>query len=184
LALDPLILKAISIGLALMFLFAAYHKLRDAAGFRVTLIEYQLLPDVLIAPVARAVPIAELLLGASWLLGYALHPITAIASAALLGVYALAIGLNLARGRVHFDCGCGFGGRSDNEQYLTGGLILRNLVLIAAALATLLPAGSRALGAGDNLILGASLLAGALLFGAANQLLANRAAIDSWRKRP
>jgi len=38
------------------------------------------------------------------------------------------------------------------------------------------------IGFSDYLTMLAALLAGALLFGAANQLLANRAAIDTWRK--
>lgn len=179
---DPLITKAISIGLGLMFIIAAYHKLAEAAQFRVTLLEYQVMPETLVAPASRVIPIVELLLGGAWLIGYYSQGMTAIASALLLGVYALAIGINIARGRVHFDCGCGFGGQSENEQYLSGGLILRNLLLIAAALVTLAPAGTREFGMGDYLTLVAVILAGSLLFAAANQLLANRAAINTWRK--
>ena len=179
---DPLIVQAISIGLGLMFLIAAWHKFSEAAQFRVTLLEYQVLPEALVAPATRIVPLVELLLGGAWLVGYFGQGMTAIASALLLGVYALAIGINIARGRVHFDCGCGFGGSSENEQYLSGGLILRNLLLIGAALTTLLPVASREFGAGDYLTLVAVILAGGLLFAAANQLLANRAAINTWRK--
>ena len=179
---DPLIIKAISLGLGLMFLVAAYHKLSEAAQFRVTLLEYQVLPESLVGPAARIVPVIEILLGGAWLAGYYGQGMTAIGSALLLGIYALAIGINIARGRVHFDCGCGFGGKGDNEQYLSAKLIVRNLVLIAAALYTLVPAEPRALGFGDYLTLAAALLAGGLLFGAANQLIANRAAIDTWRK--
>lgn len=179
---DPLIIKAIAIGLGLMFIVAAYHKLSEAAQFRVTLLEYQVMPEALVAPTSRIIPIVELLLGGAWLIGYYSQGLTAVASALLLGIYALAIGINIARGRVHFDCGCGFGGSSENEQYLSGGLILRNLLLIAAALITLLPAGTREFGAGDYLTLVAVILAGGLLFAAANQLLANRAAINTWRK--
>jgi len=182
LLLDPLILKVISTGLGLMFMVAAYHKLSEAVQFRITLLEYQVIPEALVAPVSRVVPIIELLLGGSWLLGYYQNGITATGSALLLGVYALAIGINIQRGRVHFDCGCGFGGKNDNEQYLSGGLIIRNIVLIAAALVTLIPVAPREIGFGDYLTMLAALLAGALLFGAANQLLANRAAIDTWRK--
>jgi hypothetical protein len=182
--LDPLIIKAISIGLGLMFLFAAYHKLSDGPQFRITLLEYQVIPEALVAPASRIIPVIEILLGGSWLLAYYQQGLTAIASAALLGVYAFAIGINIARGRVHFDCGCGFAGKNDNEQYLSGGLVARNLALIAAALLTLLPAGTRSFGFGDYVTLLAALLAGALLFGAANQLLANRAAINTWRKGP
>lgn len=180
--LDPLIVKAISIGLGLMFLVAAWHKLADSAAFRIALIEYELLPGALVAPLSRVIPLAEILLGGSWLLASDVQSTTAIASATLLAVYALAIAVNIRRGRVHFDCGCGFGGKSDDEQYLSVGLIFRNLVLMGAALLTLLPAGTRDLRFGDYLTLIAALVAGALLFAAANQLLANRAAIDTWRK--
>ena len=180
--LDPLILKAISIGLGLMFVVAAWHKLAEGPRFRVTLLEYQVLPESMVAPASRVIPIVEILLGGSWLLGFYFQGLTAIGSAGLLGAYAIAIAVNIRRGRVHFDCGCGFGGKSENEQYLSGGLVLRNSVLIVAALVTLFPATTRDLGFGDYLTLIAALLASALLFGAANQLLANRTAINTWRK--
>jgi hypothetical protein len=180
--LDPLIITAISIGLGLMFLLAAYHKLTNGAEFRVTLLEYQLMPEWTITPASRVIPIIEILLGVSWLLPLFGQALTAIASASLLGVYALAIGINLYRGRVHFDCGCSFGGKDESEQFLSGGLVVRNLILIATALVTLLPATSRSFGIGDYATLGAVLLAATLLFAAANQLISNRAAINTWRK--
>ena len=179
---DPLVIKTVAIGLGLMFLAAAWHKASDRTQFRVTLLEYQVLPEALAAPAALVIPLVEAMLGLSWLVGYPDIALTAIGSAALLGVYALAIAINLLRGRVHFDCGCGFAGKSDNEQYLSGGLVLRNGVLILLALSTLWPASDRALVAGDYLTLLASLVAIGLLFAAANQLLANRAAINTWRK--
>jgi len=180
--LDPLILKAISIGLGLMFLLAGFHKLSDGAKFRITLLEYQVMPDSLVGPASRIIPIIEILLGGAWLFGWYQAGLVAVGSAGLLAVYAFAISLNLYRGRVHFDCGCGFGGKRDDEQYLSGGLVIRNGVLIVAALATLLPSTNRELAFADYMTLGAALLAMVLLFGAANQLLANRAAINTWRK--
>lgn len=179
---DLLVGKTVAVGLGLMFLAAAWHKLGDRAGFKLTLLEYQVLPDSLVGPFSLLVPIAEAGLGLGWLSAYPGAPATAIASAGLLGAYALAIGVNLWRGRVHFDCGCGFAGKNDREQYLSGGLILRNGVLILLALLTLLPASERALGPGDYLTLVAALVTAGLLFAAANQLLANRAAINTWRK--
>lgn len=180
--LDPLIVKVISVALGVMFLLAGYHKLADGAAFRITLLEYQVMPEALVAPASRMIPVIEILLGGAWLAGWHGGGLTAIASAGLLGIYAAAIALNILRGRVHFDCGCGFGGKRDNEQYLSGGLIVRNVVLIAVALSTLLPVTPRALVFADYVILFAALLALASLFGAANQLLANRAAINTWRK--
>lgn len=181
--LDPLIVKALSIGLGLMFLCAAWHKLSDVAAFRVTLLEYQLLPESLATPASRIIPIVEILLGSSWLLSFYGHSMTAIGSSALLGIYAFAIAINLYRGRVHFDCGCSFGGKADGEQFLSGGLVARNLVLIAAALATLSPTATRNFTLGDYATLVAVLLAATLLFAATNQLISNRATINTWRKR-
>ena len=103
---DPLITKAISIGLGLIFIISSYHKLAEAAQLRVTLIEYQVMPETLVAPASRVIPIVELLLGGAWLIGYYSQGMTAISSALLLGFYALAIGIIIASGRVHFDCGC------------------------------------------------------------------------------
>ena len=54
---DPLIIKAISIGLGLMFLAAAWHKLSGAAQFRITLLEYQVLRDALVGLTSRIVPV-------------------------------------------------------------------------------------------------------------------------------
>jgi len=180
LPLDPLVHKAISLGFGLLFIVAGWHKLADRGSFRVTLLEYQVMPQAFVPAASWLIPGLELLLGLAWLAGPG--GAAPLASAVLLGIYAAAIGINLRRGRVHFDCGCGFGSRSDNEQYLSGGLVIRNLVLVAVALIATLPTANRDLGAGDYLALVASLLAGSLLFGAANQLLANRAAINAWRK--
>jgi len=180
--LDPLITKAISVGMGIMFLVAAYHKLAEGPSFRVTLLEYQLLPEFLVSPMSRVLPLLELLLGASWLLAFYQQSITAIGSAILLGTYAFAIGINLMRGRHYIDCGCGFGGKSDSEQFLSSGLVVRNLILVALALITLLPSTARSLGFGDYVTLAATLFATTLLFGAANQLIANRASINTWRK--
>ena len=180
--LDPLIVKAISIGLGLMFVIAAYHKLMDSTGFRVTLLEYQVLPEALVGPASRVIPVVELLLGCCWLIPLVAIDLIAWSSASLLAAYACAIAVNLGRGRVHFDCGCGFGGKSNNEQFLSGGLVARNVILVGISLLTLLPVTGRVLATGDYLTLAAALVAGALLFGAANQLMANRAAINTWRR--
>jgi hypothetical protein len=181
--LDPLIARTIGIGLGLMFLLAAAHKLKHRADFHDTLHEYRLLPRPLLAPIAVLLPLAELFVGIAWLVAGDLQVIAALASAVLLGLYSAAIGINVARGRIHFDCGCSFGSESGKEQFLSYGLMLRNLVLLAAALLPLLPQASRTLHFTDFLILAAALLAIVLLFAAANQLFANGAAINTWRKR-
>lgn len=180
--LDPLIIKAFSIGFGVLFLAAGLHKIVALHEFRATLSDYQLLPESLLPMITRVVPVVEVLLGGSWFASYYQQQLTALATAALLCSYAFAIGINLYRGRIHIDCGCSFGGKSTRTQLISGGLVVRNLVLASIALLTLLPATSRTLKIGDYILLLAIVIAGALVFAATNQLIANRASINTWRK--
>jgi len=180
--LDPLLLKLVSIGFGLLFLLAAVHKLADFQRFRATLSAYEILPHGLIAPVSMSVPVIEALLGAAWLL--ALQTVwVALASTMLLGSYMLAIAINLVRGRIHIDCGCSMGSAAGRDQQLSWGLVARNAMLILAALTATLPATERSIGLLDYATLVAGLLTLVLLYGAANQLLSNGAAIGTWRNR-
>ena len=120
--LDPLILQLVSICLGLLFLLAAVHKLTALERFRATLAEYQLLPTAIVAPASLIVPLVEGILGAAWLLGIWSVSV-AFASAALLGAYTGAIGINLLRGRVHIDCGCGMARSAGSDQQLSRGSI-------------------------------------------------------------
>jgi len=180
--LDPLIIKAIGIGFGLLFLLAAVHKLSAMQEFCAILRDYQVVPGRLVNTIARLVPILEILLGAGWLL---LDQVTAIAiaSASVLALYTAAIGINLYRGRIHIGCGCGVAGTSENDQPLSGGLIVRNLTLVAIALTALLPVATRELGLVDYVTLSATILSVVLLYVAGNQLLSNNAAIGAWRNR-
>jgi hypothetical protein len=180
--LDPLILRIISIGFGLLFLLAAVHKFSTAQQFRVIVEEYQVMPRVLAGPVTRIVPLLEVLLSIGWIAGYR-PELVAISSAALLTMYTSAIGLNLLRGRIHIGCGCGVGGSSDGDQQLSSGLILRNTILIAIALVAAIPVTARPFAVLDYVTLGTTLLAGTLLYAGANQLLANGAAIGTWRNK-
>ncbi len=180
--LDPLILKVISIGFGLLFLLAAIHKFSTAQQFRVILEEYQVMPQALAGPVARVVPLLELLLSIGWFAGYRPEQV-AISSAALLAGYTAAIGINLLRGRIHIGCGCGVGGSADGDQQLSSGLLLRNTILIVIVLVAAIPTTVRSFGVIDYATLGSTLLASALLYAGANQLLANGAAIGTWRNK-
>lgn len=180
--LDPLVLKLVSIAFGLLFLLAAVHKLTELQKFRATLSAYEVLPELLIAPASMLVPSIEILLGVAWLL--ALQPVfVAFASAVLLFGYTSAIAINLFRGRIHIDCGCGMASTAGSDQQLSWGLVARNAILIITALTATLPAGERAIGVIDYVTLVAGLLAVVLLYGAANQLLNNGAAIGTWRNR-
>ncbi len=181
--LDPLVIKLLSLAFALLLAGAAWHKLTDAARFRGILAAYRLLPAVLVAPAAWLFATLEIGLAAAWAIGW--NPLaTAAATAALLGVYTLAIGLNLLRGRTYIDCGCGFGalGESGGGQQLSARLLLRNGVLIALTGLAALPSTGRELVLVDYAGLGGAFIVLALLYLGANQLLLNSQAINSWRK--
>ena len=178
--LDPLVNQLIAISLGLLFLTASVHKLSGFATFSRQLREYRLLPESLVVPASAGIVIAELALGAGWLF-WSGNFIVAAASVVLLGSYALAIAINIRRGRIHIDCGCTLG--SENSPPLSSGLVIRNLVLIGAALVAALPTRPRELAVGDYTTLGAGILVLLLLYAATNQLLANHAAMGTWRSR-
>jgi hypothetical protein len=75
------------------------------------------------------------------------------------------------------------GASAGRDQQLSWGLVARNSILIIAALTATLPASERTIGFVDYVTLVAGLLAIVLLYGAANQLLNNGAAIGTWRNR-
>lgn len=166
---DPVIALGLRTGLALLLGSAALAKLRDPGGFAAAVAGYRLLPGALAGPAAAGFVAAEIALAAGlWL---ARTP-AAFGAAALLALYAGAIGVNLARGRRDIDCGCGgpFG-----RQTLSPALVLRNLGMAGAALACALPVAPRALAWLDALTLVAALAAGAALYTAVNLLLAKPA---------
>lgn len=179
--LDPLIVKAISIGFGIFLFLTATHKLVNVEKFQMILSEYRLLPEKIVPIFSFVIPCIELTLGTAWLLGFYFSEFTAISTALLLFLYAAAMGINIRRGRAYIDCGCNLSSTSEDGQHLTTGHLFRNGILMITALITILPASDRQLGFTDFLLLCATLLSCTLLFGAANQLIANRAAINIWR---
>ena len=106
---DPLLLKIISLGFALLFLIGAVHKFSNREHFRASFEAYEIIPTSLSALVTKIIPPLELLLGVGWLV-FGLFAIefklVTFFSVGLLVSYALAIGINLKRGRNYIDCGC------------------------------------------------------------------------------
>jgi len=157
--LDPAMSWLLGLGIALLFGIAAGHKLADRERFLAVLGNYDLVPARLVPLAGMAIVAAEV--GAALLL--VLPPVRTLGaylSVALLAAYALAIAINLLRGRTRIDCGCLGFGRHDRIAWT---MVARNLVLIALALALLLPASPRRLVALDALTISASLAAIALL---------------------
>ena len=141
---------------SLVFLTAAYGKFRHAVPFQGVVANYRLLPDAIVAPAAYLIPPVELLLGATLLLGFA-FPWPELGAAALLLLFALAMGVNLRRGRRHIDCGCF---QSALRQTLSWTLVARNVAL-ASLMAVALFSNDVP---NDMLTLINGYLAGAILF--------------------
>ncbi len=99
----------------------------------------------------------------------------------MLATYALAMAINLMRGRVYIDCGCGFGASTGEEQALSSSMVARNIILIGLALLPLAPTTGRELGITDFVVVFASVLTAILLYVGSGQLIQNRAAIITWR---
>jgi hypothetical protein len=177
--LDPIALTLISISFGLMFLLAAVHKLRALDIFRAVLADYRVMPALIVPVVAVALPLIEIALGLLWLFSN-VNPW--LPTTVLFVLYTAGISINLLRGRVHISCGCGFGASTNTDEALSWGLVVRNAILMTAALVASLPVAPRAVGILDYFTLAAALIAVVLLFAAGNQLIRNMAAINTWRR--
>jgi hypothetical protein len=164
--LDPALQGVLRASLALLFGVSAAHKLRGPRVFAAQLAEYRLLPAAASLPGGLALAGAELATAAA-LATPALARAGAAAALGLLALYSAAVGVNLLRGRDSIDCGCGFAPRP-----LGWGVLARNALLAAAALAAALPALPRALDWVDALSIAGGTLAAALVFAAADALAA------------
>lgn len=144
---DPVLDLTVRSALVLLFLAAAVHKLRDLRGFWRILRAYRIVPRALVGAAGVCIALAELLVA-----GLVAIPATRmaglVAAATLLGSYAAAVAVNLARGHRHIECGCG--GRR-TRQPISAGLAAQNVLLALVALATLVPVHPRALGWADGL---------------------------------
>jgi hypothetical protein len=129
---------AIRVLVSLVFLTAAYGKLRHWTVLQGVVANYRLLPQVLVAPVAYLLPPVEGLLGAALMLHLG-SPWPEMGAAALLIVFAAAMGINMVRGRRHIDCGCF---QNALKQTLSWKLVLRNVALALLLGVALLTGGA------------------------------------------
>ncbi len=116
-----------------IFARALWHKLKNFSLFRAELENYQLITFRLITPIAISLTMLEFLcvitlLNPQWQLPLLLGAI-------LLSIYALAMTLNLVKGRYMIDCGCSgpLSSRSHNTR-ISWWLVTRNLLLAALAI--------------------------------------------------
>lgn len=113
--------------LAVAFGHAVIPKIRDVGRFQRAMANYQLLPRRLAPLGARLVIIAECLAFVSLAIGVELAPGALVASALLVG-FAVAMSINLLRGR-KFDCGCA----GSASKPIGWPIVVRDLVLGAGS---------------------------------------------------
>jgi uncharacterized membrane protein YphA (DoxX/SURF4 family) len=128
-----IILLRLTIGV--VFLYAAYTKLRDPwTLFAMSIDSYRLLPEWGVLFVARTLPWFELALGVVLITGLALR-YAAMAAAGLLGVFFTLMIVSFARG-LTIDCGCFGPGEALGPKTLLrdGTLLLLAIVLAVLAM--------------------------------------------------
>lgn len=167
--LDPIARLIITLCLAVLFIAAALHKVRGRRVFADQLAAYGLLPQRLLGPAAFLLPGVEIALAAC-LLVPALTTRALYGSAALLAVYALAMGFALLRGRANIDCGCS---GASGATSISNALIARNLFIVVAATLAATTATARALSLPDYGLVVLGVATFCVLYAAANQLMAN-----------
>jgi len=121
--------------LVVVFLAASVNKLRSLEIFEGVVYNFRLLPETLVKPTAYSLPFVEMAVAAA-LIVPATRSYSSWTAVILLGVFTLAVAINLLRGRREIDCGCFSSGHksSDLKQTLSWWLVLRNIVLAALAL--------------------------------------------------
>ena len=112
--------------LSFVFGAAAVHKLHDAKAFVETLRDYQIIPTPLLESMSA------LMIGLEVFVIFGLWPVSlrteaTVTAAVLLVSYAMAIGVNLGRGRRELDCGCSWGA---SGQAIAWGLVFRNGLML------------------------------------------------------
>lgn len=163
---DPTLTWIARLVLVAVLAGAAVAKLRSLEEFVGVVANYRLLPQALVRPVAYLLPPVELVLAVG-LIAPGTRPAPAVATAALLLVFALAMAVNIARGRTQIDCGCF---ASSLKQYLSWTLVGRNLALVALCALAAVPTGTRAVTWLDGVTVVAATAAIAILYAAISRL--------------
>lgn len=133
--LDPIYSLIVTILVAFVFAHAATHKVMKYARHVGIVADYQVMPAWSVPLLAPLIIVLEFAAAVLVLLP-ATRSMGLILATGLLLIYLFSIGLNLLRGRTSIDCGCGWGSQ---EHAISGWLLVRNLLFVAATALALLP---------------------------------------------
>jgi len=174
---DPLLPLVISTSLALLFFMAARHKLSDNRRFEAQLAAYRLVPDSVLGVTAKALPWMEMSLVFLLLIPIT-RPFAGSVAAALLVIYALAMAVNIRRGRSEIDCGCG-----DKPQSLSVMLLIRNAVLTSGAVLLVIPVIERSITTVDLIFVALFTAVLAMAYLMVEQLVINHSVLKNFGLR-
>jgi uncharacterized membrane protein YphA (DoxX/SURF4 family) len=102
---DPIVPVFASLLLTLILTAAAIPKICNADEFQGVVANYRLLPPFMVAPFAKLLPWLELGSAIALLVPPA-RDVAAWVAAGLFMMFAIALAINVGRGRTHIDCGC------------------------------------------------------------------------------
>jgi hypothetical protein len=121
-----------------VLIVAGTSKLTNISQFAHIVKRFRLVPSLAVRPVSTAIPVAEVVIGASLPLGLILKDRvfawSGAPAASLFALFGLAVMTNILRGNIDISCGC-FGSR--NTDKLTWGIVARAYGLLAASIMTL-----------------------------------------------
>jgi hypothetical protein len=146
---DPILQSTAALTLALVFGIAGVGKMMAWAELEGVIRNYRIAPGALAPLLSRVVPPVEILVTIAVLIP-ATRALGGLGALVLLTVFAVAMGINLLRGRTDIDCGCF---RSTLRQNLSWWLLVRNAILAVLALGCLMAPAERDLGWADSFVI-------------------------------
>ena len=102
---DPAVIIFATLFIGLVLVVAALPKLQHLDEFQGVVENYRILPGFMVAPFAKLLPLLELVCAVALLIT-PVREIAAWFATGLFVMFALALAINVGRGRTHIDCGC------------------------------------------------------------------------------
>lgn len=170
---NPVMELAIRLAIAMLFLGSVAHKLRSPMEFAGT-VEAYLRGVPFVTETIKWIAVAAIVAMEAAVVMFCVLPGPAFlaggGATAILLLYAVAMGTNIARGNVLLDCGCALAAA---QQPVSKALVLRNLVLATISALLLMPSSEQAAEVFE--IVNAVIFAGFLLliYEVSNQLILN-----------
>jgi putative oxidoreductase len=130
---EPLSLLGLGLRLYLgvLFLTACWHKILDPGAFAVDIATYQILPVVLVNPMAILLPWTELFAGVMLVVGFKTRA-AALLVTLMMSIFTLALVIAVARG-LDMSCGC-FASQGMVDDPISWSTVARDLTWLAMAL--------------------------------------------------